>query len=1335
MIKSLKRNDIRYTPFAANKFWNAQNQRFEDLISWQSGSESGSLSLTFFDYGDGTRMSEISSAFSSAIAYQQQDADFLKFKIGKEITGSTFYPAGDKSYNSDINPVNIDESYQSLVYNSKKNLYYNESENPTQIFGLESLDPSNVNRTIPKQISVFTVPLNKMGEKIQPTSVEIKHDLPIGYTTIIDDGNNNLKISGSAFSDVQNASYNCVSASVTHGNLTQTYNGFQISASVSTIPSNLSVSTVYNGSSVAPTSAGTYTVFSEISDGYYCGTKTDLFKINKSQASLTVTSVTNVYDGIRHDVSVSTIPSGLNYDVVYRKDGLSETDPINVGTYLATVTINDQNYFGTSTGTSTITAPASNISFNPINNVNYGDIWEIVPVAVDTVNGFPIEFSVTAGSTLANRIGVGLNQKISLTPSKTATSLGTVTITATTVPNISGFTSTSTTRTFTINVRNLNITGVSADGQPVGSGTTVNINNTNINLSGIVVGDDVSISSYPTTGTIPTDNIGNYPVTLGINYIISGTHNAKYSLTQPSLTVGIYNQKIVTNFDLKFTYDTFERSVIDILTSNSLKSIENLIVDYYYNNQRIGGEKYTNGILKSRDGELPKNVGTYTVKLTNDLIIGVDEIKTVTVEIKKAIATLTLTNLTQGGIKTIKSSEKSTKIKPLNDEISTVNVTNISITDRNSKPIYLNDLINQTSILYNSSPLKPSTVGNYNINAQLNSLNVAAVNNTTPLIINDFVYVVTDDLSKTSNENIILSTQASSSVYNLRKYVDPSVTSSWSSVITSHPSLTNYKLIDGNINFEIVGGGGAGYIEESLLPIKQVDLQIDWQSAVNNIILFITGDQTTTSQYKTLAEILVRATDNAKSLLSTLTSYTQKFNYLNKVYTLYWNGISTNNGLIVTTSIGWIGTVRIIDETTKDEADFDYNFSSIIGLYNIKINQVAGNINSIKSDPAGSGASVKFTLPSQYIINKNLQTFKAIIGKSGIASRPATSKSSYIEGIVTYDPGQSEKIATGTITFKNYSVTFPDLRTVEKQIVVPILKNFKPTHCSSPTEDLVFIGRSVTQEQLTNYGIQTPIDSLVRITAGDKLKFKFNVWINHYLSLGYQIWDVSQQPSQNYTDYINTYTEVYNSGKIGFSDDRNKIPVTDEWEDHNFEEKEFTVSPNFTDKSILVISFADFIYTQPTIHGLHYLNVDVIPITIATDFRGGNSYFVTSSSTSFTGSQYAFLGMIAGGGDLNNYGTSSVNFTQYKGQMYNSNVDFSNEINSSVNSNNNYTNQSLNYNIATNGTPQGNPVDSLNNYGAGGVRGYRGNFIIRGESLLSEIYVNSSSVYNINQVS
>lgn len=73
MIKSLKRNDIRSTPFVANKSWNSQNQTFDNTISWQSGSQSGSLFLSFVDYKDGTQL----SSHSSSIAYQQQDPDFF----------------------------------------------------------------------------------------------------------------------------------------------------------------------------------------------------------------------------------------------------------------------------------------------------------------------------------------------------------------------------------------------------------------------------------------------------------------------------------------------------------------------------------------------------------------------------------------------------------------------------------------------------------------------------------------------------------------------------------------------------------------------------------------------------------------------------------------------------------------------------------------------------------------------------------------------------------------------------------------------------------------------------------------------------------------------------------------------------------------------------------------------------------------------------------------------------------------------------------------------------------------------------------------------------------
>ena len=54
MIKSLNKDDIQVTPFIARKVWNPNNVEDTDLILWQSGSLSGSLSHTYIDYGDGT---------------------------------------------------------------------------------------------------------------------------------------------------------------------------------------------------------------------------------------------------------------------------------------------------------------------------------------------------------------------------------------------------------------------------------------------------------------------------------------------------------------------------------------------------------------------------------------------------------------------------------------------------------------------------------------------------------------------------------------------------------------------------------------------------------------------------------------------------------------------------------------------------------------------------------------------------------------------------------------------------------------------------------------------------------------------------------------------------------------------------------------------------------------------------------------------------------------------------------------------------------------------------------------------------------------------------------
>ena len=135
MIKSLKKNDIRTTPFTAAKKWNPQNKLHKDLILWQSGSVSGSLSLTFKEYNDGTVAPY--TYISSAIALQQQQDDFLRFREGVNLSGS-ISPTGSFYYDPVLSEKNLDGTYKTVLYATTKHLFYKESQDPTKIFGLES---------------------------------------------------------------------------------------------------------------------------------------------------------------------------------------------------------------------------------------------------------------------------------------------------------------------------------------------------------------------------------------------------------------------------------------------------------------------------------------------------------------------------------------------------------------------------------------------------------------------------------------------------------------------------------------------------------------------------------------------------------------------------------------------------------------------------------------------------------------------------------------------------------------------------------------------------------------------------------------------------------------------------------------------------------------------------------------------------------------------------------------------------------------------------------------------------------------------------------------------
>src|SRR5207247_4292638 len=92
---------------------------------------------------------------------------------------------------------------------------------------------------------------------------------------------------------------NKATATITLSNLTQTYNGSAKSATATTSPAGLStVSITYDGSATAPSGAGSYAVVASLNNANYAASDaTGTLTINKAAATITLSNLTQTYDG------------------------------------------------------------------------------------------------------------------------------------------------------------------------------------------------------------------------------------------------------------------------------------------------------------------------------------------------------------------------------------------------------------------------------------------------------------------------------------------------------------------------------------------------------------------------------------------------------------------------------------------------------------------------------------------------------------------------------------------------------------------------------------------------------------------------------------------------------------------------------------------------------------------------------------------------------------------------------------------------------------------------------------------------------------------------------
>lgn len=133
-----------------------------------------------------------------------------------------------------------------------------------------------------------------------------------------------------------------------------TYDGSPHEAAATTAPAGLAVTITYNGSTTAPTDAGTYAVAATVADANYEGSASGTLTIAKAAASVSLGTLDFVFDNTPKTVTATTTPGGLNVTITYNG---GSTPPTAVGTYTVVATINDPNYEGSATGTMTISEP------------------------------------------------------------------------------------------------------------------------------------------------------------------------------------------------------------------------------------------------------------------------------------------------------------------------------------------------------------------------------------------------------------------------------------------------------------------------------------------------------------------------------------------------------------------------------------------------------------------------------------------------------------------------------------------------------------------------------------------------------------------------------------------------------------------------------------------------------------------------------------------------------------------------------------------------------------------------------------------------------------------
>jgi len=199
MIKFFRNQDIIVTPFTIAKPQVA-NSIFPDLIIANIGEEEYPLLLPTNQCSDNLSGSCLPVQTVDGYLSTSEFDSPINFQLGVFVTSSVvFYPSGSSDYNPVTNPLNLDGTYQRQVYNTIKNMYYNNYNNAYNMFGINGYDASMMTSSLTNDISVLNFTIPQAGDQIRPNSVVFTNQSGDIVADLIDDGNYNLILSGTYF--------------------------------------------------------------------------------------------------------------------------------------------------------------------------------------------------------------------------------------------------------------------------------------------------------------------------------------------------------------------------------------------------------------------------------------------------------------------------------------------------------------------------------------------------------------------------------------------------------------------------------------------------------------------------------------------------------------------------------------------------------------------------------------------------------------------------------------------------------------------------------------------------------------------------------------------------------------------------------------------------------------------------------------------------------------------------------------------------------------------------------------------------------------------------------